>query len=197
MSKTEPLDDGAAFRQGASQFKVSFRQLREESHRSDWAQKNVLIAVPGAEADGTSGIRDANDKTLRQESPPRARVPPICARVPARISSPTRDAVFYSGSMANPFEFRHLTARKCAYIEEQRLRNVAGAFARLGVGQYGSADLGAKHSRASGVSSGAFRAAGFGSGLQNGSGDANRRMAATFDDGPPQPRARSPGGPIH
>jgi hypothetical protein len=27
----------------------------------------VLIAVPGAEADGTSGIRDANDKTLRQE----------------------------------------------------------------------------------------------------------------------------------
>ena len=33
--------------------------------------------------------------------------------------------------MANPFEFRRLTARKCAYIEEQRLRNVAGAFARL------------------------------------------------------------------
>jgi hypothetical protein len=33
--------------------------------------------------------------------------------------------------MANPFEFRHLTARKCAYIEEQRMRNVAGAFARL------------------------------------------------------------------
>jgi hypothetical protein len=53
------------------------------------------------------------------------------ARVPARISSPAADAVFYSGSMANPFEFRHLTARKRAYIEEQRLRNVAGAFARL------------------------------------------------------------------
>jgi hypothetical protein len=33
--------------------------------------------------------------------------------------------------MANPFEFRDLTARKCAYIEEQRMRNVAGAFARL------------------------------------------------------------------
>jgi hypothetical protein len=131
MSKTEPLDDGAAFRQGASQFKVSFRQLREEFHRSDWAQKNVLIAVPGAEADGTSGMRDANDKTLRQESPPRARVARTCARVLARISSPTRDAVFYSGSTANPFEFRHLTARKCAYIEEQRMRNVAGAFARL------------------------------------------------------------------
>jgi hypothetical protein len=33
--------------------------------------------------------------------------------------------------MANPFEFRHLTARKCAYIEEQRMRNVAAAFTRL------------------------------------------------------------------
>jgi hypothetical protein len=66
-----------------------------------------------------------------EQRSPRARVPRMCARVPARISSPTRDAVFYSGSMANPFEFRHLTARKRAYIEEQRLRNVAGAFARL------------------------------------------------------------------
>jgi hypothetical protein len=66
-----------------------------------------------------------------------------------------------------------------------------------GVGQYGSADLGAKHSRATGVSSGEVRSAGFGSGLQNGRGDANRGMAATFDDGPPQARARSPGGPIH
>jgi hypothetical protein len=35
------------------------------------------------------------------------------------------------GFMANPFEFRHLTARKCAYIEEQRMRNVAAAFTRL------------------------------------------------------------------
>jgi hypothetical protein len=33
--------------------------------------------------------------------------------------------------MANPFEIRSLTPRKCAYVEEQRLRNVAGAFARL------------------------------------------------------------------
>jgi hypothetical protein len=33
--------------------------------------------------------------------------------------------------MANPFEIRSLTARKRAYIEEQRMRNVAGAFARL------------------------------------------------------------------
>src|ERR1700722_3166961 len=66
-----------------------------------------------------------------------------------------------------------------------------------GVGQYGSADLGAEHSRATGVSSGEVRSAGFRSGLQGRRGDANRRMAATFDDGPPPARARSPGGPIH
>jgi hypothetical protein len=39
--------------------------------------------------------------------------------------------MFYYASMANPFEIRSLTPRKRAYIEEQRLRNVAGAFARL------------------------------------------------------------------
>jgi hypothetical protein len=33
--------------------------------------------------------------------------------------------------MANQFEIRSLTARKRAYIEEQRVRNVAGAFTRL------------------------------------------------------------------
>jgi hypothetical protein len=55
----------------------------------------------------------------------------MCAGVPARVSSLVTDAVFYWGSMANPFEFRDLSARKCDYIQEQRMRNVAGAFARL------------------------------------------------------------------
>jgi hypothetical protein len=61
----------------------------------------------------------------------RARVPRTCTRVPARISSRAADGVFCSGSMTNPFETRYLTARKRAYIEEQRMRNVAGAFTRL------------------------------------------------------------------
>ena len=39
--------------------------------------------------------------------------------------------MFYGGSMANPFKIRSLTPRKRAYIEEQRLRNVAAAFTRL------------------------------------------------------------------
>jgi hypothetical protein len=33
--------------------------------------------------------------------------------------------------MANPFEIRSLTPRKSAYLEEQRMRNVAAAFTRL------------------------------------------------------------------
>lgn len=66
-SKPEHTDDRAAFRHGASQFKVNFGQLREEFHRSDWAEANVLVAVAGAETDGTSGIREASDATLRQE----------------------------------------------------------------------------------------------------------------------------------
>lgn len=66
-SKPELSDEIAAFRHGASQFKVNFQQLRDEFGKSDWAQKNILIAVAGAEADGTSGIRNAADTTLRQE----------------------------------------------------------------------------------------------------------------------------------
>lgn len=66
-SKPDRSDERAAFRHGASQFKVNFGKLREEYGKSDWAKKNILIAVAGAESDGTSGIRDANDATLRQE----------------------------------------------------------------------------------------------------------------------------------
>lgn len=66
-SNPKLTDDDAAFRHGASQFKVNFGKLREEFGRSDWAQANVLVAVAGAETDGTSGIREASDATLRQE----------------------------------------------------------------------------------------------------------------------------------
>lgn len=66
-AKPELTDERAAFRHGASQFKVNFGKLREEYGRSDWARENILIAVAGTETDGTSGIRDANDATLRQE----------------------------------------------------------------------------------------------------------------------------------
>ena len=60
-------DDRAALRHGATQFKVNFDQLRKVIHESEWAKKNILIAVAGSEGDGTSGVRQAADATLRQE----------------------------------------------------------------------------------------------------------------------------------
>lgn len=61
------VDDGAALRHGATQFKVNFGQLRKVIHDSEWAKKNILIAVAGAAGDGTSGLRQAADATIRQE----------------------------------------------------------------------------------------------------------------------------------
>jgi energy-coupling factor transporter ATP-binding protein EcfA2 len=61
------LDDGAALRHGATQFKVNFRELRDVFAQSEWAKKNILIAVAGGAGDGTSGVRQAADATVRQE----------------------------------------------------------------------------------------------------------------------------------
>ena len=52
---------------GANQFKVEFAQLTNIYRKSDWAKKNVLIAVAGGKDDGTSGLRQASDATLRAE----------------------------------------------------------------------------------------------------------------------------------
>lgn len=59
--------DAARLECGSQQFKVSFDQLRTEYTKSDWAQENILIAVAGSETDGTSGVRESSDATLRQE----------------------------------------------------------------------------------------------------------------------------------
>jgi len=66
-SDTTIIDDGAALRHGATQFKVNFDQLRKVFHESEWAKKNILIAVAGGAGDGTSGLRQAADATTRQE----------------------------------------------------------------------------------------------------------------------------------
>ena len=60
-------EDGAALAYGASQFKVSLRQLREEFDASTWAQANIRVAVASGADDGTSGVRGAAEKTLREE----------------------------------------------------------------------------------------------------------------------------------
>lgn len=60
-------DDSVALRYGATQFKVNFDQLRKVIHESEWAKRNILIAVAGGAGDGTSGLRQAADTTVRQE----------------------------------------------------------------------------------------------------------------------------------
>lgn len=64
---TSITDDRAALAHGATQFKVNFDQLRRVMRESDWAKANILIAVAGAAGDGTSGLRQAADATVRQE----------------------------------------------------------------------------------------------------------------------------------
>lgn len=61
------MDDGKALAHGSTQFKVSFDELQKLYTESAWAQDNILIAVAGGSNDGTSGVRDAADATLRQE----------------------------------------------------------------------------------------------------------------------------------
>lgn len=67
--KADPniTDDNAALAYGANQFKVNFQKLREVFSESGWAKKNILIAVAGGAADGTSGVREAADQTIRRE----------------------------------------------------------------------------------------------------------------------------------
>lgn len=60
-------DDTAALRHGVTQFKVSFDRLKQAYKDSDWAKENVLIAVAGASGDGTSGLHQASDATIRRE----------------------------------------------------------------------------------------------------------------------------------
>lgn len=59
--------DNAAYVAGCKQFKVSIEQLRDEWKTSNWASDNILIAVAGGSNDGTAGVRDAADETLRRE----------------------------------------------------------------------------------------------------------------------------------
>jgi hypothetical protein len=61
-------DDRAALAVGTTQFKVELDELRTAKRESDWADKNILIAVAGGSNDGTSGIQnDAQFAALRKE----------------------------------------------------------------------------------------------------------------------------------
>ncbi|RUU14140.1 hypothetical protein EOD23_02040 [Mesorhizobium sp. USDA-HM6] len=59
-------DNMAALRIGVTQFKVTRSELQAAFRSMEWARDNVVVAVSG-NADGTSGVRDAADRALRQE----------------------------------------------------------------------------------------------------------------------------------
>ena len=67
--KADPsiTDDRAALSYGANQVKVNFQQFRDVLTGSGWAKKNILIAVASGATDGTSGVREAADQTIRRE----------------------------------------------------------------------------------------------------------------------------------
>jgi hypothetical protein len=58
--------DASALEHGYTQFKITLRQLLDVYRDIRWAQENILIAVAGG-ADGTSGLKEAADATLREE----------------------------------------------------------------------------------------------------------------------------------
>lgn len=60
------ISDEAALKHGVSQFKVSRENLLEAYRDIEWARDNIIIAVAGT-ADGTSGVKEAADTTLREE----------------------------------------------------------------------------------------------------------------------------------
>ena len=60
------LEHESALKHGVTQFKVSLENLLEMYRSIEWAQENIVIAVAGT-ADGTSGVREAADATVRQE----------------------------------------------------------------------------------------------------------------------------------
>ena len=61
------VEDNAALAYGANQFKVNFREFREVLDESAWARANILVGVAGGATDGTSGVREAADQTMRRE----------------------------------------------------------------------------------------------------------------------------------
>lgn len=60
-------DAQVAIALGATRFKVNFAGLRKTFANSAWARENIVIAVAGAAGDGTSGLQQAADTTIREE----------------------------------------------------------------------------------------------------------------------------------
>jgi len=60
FSRDPNLNDSAALRIGAEQFKVNFEGLLSSFRTDAWAKRHCLVAVAGGERDGTSGVRSTD-----------------------------------------------------------------------------------------------------------------------------------------
>lgn len=116
-------DQGAALAYGANQFKVNFQKLREVFGESSWAKKNILIAVAGGANDGTSGVREAADQTIRREIESFAHV---------IFASSTAQREFWLGQrQLSPAEIRSLYGglKPCLHgSDAHKLEDVASPF---------------------------------------------------------------------
>jgi predicted ATPase len=66
--RVDPNTSGvAALRLGAQRFKVNLSEFRKTYNENAWAKANILIAAAGSKVDGTSGVREPADATLREE----------------------------------------------------------------------------------------------------------------------------------
>lgn len=65
--KPSILDERKAMEEGATQFKVNFRDLKRRLNGDAWMRRNTLIAVSGSNNDGTAGIQDQQFAALRTE----------------------------------------------------------------------------------------------------------------------------------
>lgn len=53
------VDDGAGRSAGANLFKVTMENLKKSFSESEWAQRNIIVAVAASSTDGTAGVRDS------------------------------------------------------------------------------------------------------------------------------------------
>jgi hypothetical protein len=66
--KESAADESLALRTGVNQFKVELSALMAAFEKSEWARKNILVAVASAEGDGTAGLQDDSSlATVRKE----------------------------------------------------------------------------------------------------------------------------------
>ena len=107
--KADPTikDEGAARRHGSTQFKVNLDQLKGLFNDFGWARDNILVAV-AAGTDGTSGLQDGADATLRREVEKFADV---------IFSANPKDRDFWLGQKLPRDEFlrKYLCAKPCVH----------------------------------------------------------------------------------